>query len=51
MRFHEKYTTKEKKAKEPEKERDKTELGTDAYAVAELLESLYFKIEQIRRKL
>ena len=48
MTLNEKYTTKEKKAKDPAAEKDKTEIGTDAFVVAELLESIFNKLEHLR---
>lgn len=48
MTFNEMYTTNDKKAAEPEKEKDKVEVSNDAFAIAGLLESLVFKLEQLR---
>lgn len=39
MKFKDKYTTAEKKQKD-EKEKDKTELSKDAFAVGEMIEDL-----------
>ena len=48
MRFNDKFTTKEKLNKDPEKEKDKTELSNDAHALGELIELLTEKINEVR---
>lgn len=48
-RFEEKYTTKEKKTQDPEKEADKMEISNDSYAIREGIEEILDKLEHIRR--
>ncbi len=48
MTLNENYTTAEKKAKDPTKENEKTELSNDAFALGELLEILINKLEHLR---
>ena len=38
--FKDKYTTKSRKVKDPQKEKDKVEISEDSYPVCELLELL-----------
>lgn len=51
MMKYEEYTTAEKKAKESEKEKDKTELSNDAYAVIQFIEYLTNKLEKLNKSL
>lgn len=44
MSFKERYTTQEKKGKNPDAEKDKTIVSNDAYLNAEMLEKLYNKL-------
>jgi hypothetical protein len=44
----EKYTTQEKLDKDNEKEKDKTILSNDSYAICDFIESLINKIEHAR---
>ena len=48
MNFIDNYTTAELKAKEPEKEKDKTEVSNDAFAIGEIIDILIKKIEHAR---
>lgn len=50
MAFREKYTTDELKKKEPEKEKDKTVVSPDTYALCETLEDLRFFISRMGLK-
>ena len=51
MNFIDNYTTAELKAKEPEKEKEKTILSNDAFAIGEIIDALIKKIEHARTSL
>ena len=42
------YTTKELKEKDPEKEKDKTEISNEAFAICDFLDQLIKKVEHLR---
>lgn len=49
MYFKDKYTNQNLKTKDPNKEKDKTELSVDAYALGELLDKLNVLLDKARR--
>lgn len=51
MNFKERYTSASRKIKDPDTERDKTELSEDAFAIGDMIESLIQKIEFVRLSL
>ena len=48
MKFEDKYTTAERKQKDADKEKDKTEVSNDAFAVGDIIQALKTKIDNIK---
>lgn len=51
MNFQDEFTTADKKNKEPEKEKDKTVITVEAYALGKQLDNLSNIIERLRQSI